>query len=99
MIELHSARICKLCTVFTDGGFADDGCIDGSGLVIGTYLHGLFGNENIRYALMSHLHEKKGIEYAPQVEDLRFDGDLVYSIQICIHTDVYIHTLIISFFI
>ena len=49
--------------------FRDDGCIDGARLVIGTYLHGLFGNDNIRHALMSHLHESKGIEYAPQVAD------------------------------
>lgn len=41
---------------------------------IGTYLHGLFGNENIRHALMSHLHEKKGIEYVPQVADLELDA-------------------------
>ena len=54
--------------------FGDDGCIDGSGLVIGTYLHGLFGNENIRHALMSHLHERKGIEYVPQVADSELDA-------------------------
>ena len=47
----------------------DEGCIDGSGLVTGTYLHGSFGDENIRHALMSYLHERKGIEYAPQLWD------------------------------
>jgi len=54
--------------------FGDDGCIDESGLVIGTYLHGLFGNENVRRALMSYLHEMKGIEYVPQVESSELDA-------------------------
>ncbi len=49
--------------------FGDEGCIDESGLVIGTYLHGLFENKNVQRALISYLHEKKGIEYVPQVED------------------------------
>lgn len=54
--------------------FGDDGCIDESGLVIGTYLHGLFDNENVRHALLSHLHEKKGIEYVPQVPASELDA-------------------------
>ena len=43
--------------------FGDDGSIDEEGLVIGTYLHGLFENGNIRNALMKYLYEKKGLEY------------------------------------
>ncbi len=54
--------------------FGDDGCIDESGLVIGTYLHGLFENENVRHALLSHLHEKKGIKYVPQVAASELDA-------------------------
>ncbi|HJH29793.1 MAG TPA: cobyric acid synthase [Methanosarcinaceae archaeon] len=54
--------------------FGDDGCIDKSGLVIGTYLHGLFENENVRHALLSHLHEKKGIKYVPQVAASELDA-------------------------
>ncbi len=42
--------------------------------LIGTYLHGSFGNENIRHASMSHLHERKGIECAPQVADSELDA-------------------------
>ena len=41
--------------------FGDDGCIDKSGLVFGTYLHGLFENENVRSALLGYLYRKKGI--------------------------------------
>jgi len=35
--------------------FSDDGCQDPSGLVIGTYLHGLFHNENFRSVFLRYL--------------------------------------------
>ncbi|WP_445476249.1 cobyric acid synthase [Methanococcoides methylutens] len=43
--------------------FGDDGCADESGLVIGTYLHGLFENQNVRHALIRYLAEKKGLTF------------------------------------
>lgn len=46
--------------------FGDDGAIDKEGLVIGTYLHGLFDNGNVRNALMKYLYGKKGLEYEPE---------------------------------
>jgi adenosylcobyric acid synthase len=46
--------------------FGNDGAIDETGLVIGTYLHGLFDNKNIREALMQYLYKKKGLEYSPE---------------------------------
>jgi len=46
--------------------FGDDGAIDEDGLVIGTYLHGLFDNRNVRDALMQYLYKQKGIEYRPE---------------------------------
>ncbi|AKB78050.1 Cobyric acid synthase [Methanosarcina horonobensis HB-1 = JCM 15518] len=46
--------------------FGDDGAIDENGLVIGTYLHGLFDNRNVRNALVQYLYEKKGLEYMPE---------------------------------
>lgn len=53
--------------------FGDDGSIDGEGLVIGTYLHGLFDNKNIRDALMQYLYKKKGFEFRP--EDVMTEND------------------------
>ena len=49
--------------------FGDDGCMDESVLVIGTYLHGLFDNENVRRAFLTYLLEKKGLTYQPRDDD------------------------------
>jgi adenosylcobyric acid synthase len=49
--------------------FGDDGCMDDSGLVIGTYLHGLFENENVRRAFLTYLLGKKGLSYQPPEDD------------------------------
>lgn len=46
--------------------FGDDGAIDEEGLIIGTYLHGLFDNINVRNAFMQYLYSKKGLEYMPE---------------------------------
>jgi adenosylcobyric acid synthase len=39
--------------------FGDDGAVANSGLVIGTYLHGIFDNQNLRDAFLDFLYEKK----------------------------------------
>ena len=54
--EIHTGDTASPCPVF-----GDDGCADGSGLVFGTYLHGLFENENIRDAIFRYIYTKKGI--------------------------------------
>lgn len=54
--EIHTGDTPSPCPVFED-----DGCIDGSGLIFGTYLHGLFENENIRRAIFGYIYGKKGI--------------------------------------
>jgi len=45
--------------------FPGDGFVSDDGLVFGTYLHGLFLNPSAANALLSYLHEKKGLPFAP----------------------------------
>jgi adenosylcobyric acid synthase len=40
--------------------FGSDGCIDDSGLIFGTYLHGIFENDHFRLAFLQYLQERKG---------------------------------------
>lgn len=46
-----------------EAAFGDDGCVSENGLVIGTYLHGLFENENIRNSFLGFLYKRKGLTY------------------------------------
>ncbi len=58
----------------TDGGkaaFGDDGAVSENGLVIGTYLHGIFENENLRKSFLGYLYNRKGLTY---IEGNRSDG-------------------------
>ncbi len=48
--------------------FGDDGCMSESGLVIGTYLHGLFENENIRNSFLGYLYKRKGMIFRHKEE-------------------------------
>ena len=55
----------------TEGGkpaFGDDGCVSRDGLVFGTYLHGLFENENIRNSFLSYLYKKKSMIFRSKKE-------------------------------
>lgn len=48
-----------------DEAFSGEGAVAADGMVIGTYLHGLFGNPNARNALLSFLYAGKGLEFIP----------------------------------
>ena len=50
------------------GAAAEDpeGAVNAQGNVLGSYLHGLFGNRAIRRALLSHLAERKGVPTDPR---------------------------------
>jgi adenosylcobyric acid synthase len=41
--------------------FGDDGYMTMNGLIIGTYLHGLFENENVRNAFLGYLYKRRGM--------------------------------------
>ncbi|NYT08165.1 MAG: cobyric acid synthase CobQ, partial [Methanomicrobiales archaeon] len=45
--------------------FCGEGAVSGDGMVIGTYLHGLFENASARNALLSWLYAQKGLEFVP----------------------------------
>lgn len=42
-----------------------DGCLDDDGLTLGTYMHGLFHNDELRQAMLSNLAARRGIELGP----------------------------------
>ncbi|MCX9081579.1 MAG: cobyric acid synthase [Candidatus Methanoperedens sp.] len=47
--------------------FGDDGSVSENGMVIGTYLHGLFENDNFRNSFLAYLYEKKGLTYKNKI--------------------------------
>ena len=62
--EIHMGVTDARC----EKAFEDDGAVAGGGLVIGTYLHGIFENENFRNAFLEYLYSRKNLvpEKAPR---------------------------------
>lgn len=69
--EIHMGQTKRISG---DAVFGDDGCMSEDGLVFGTYLHGLFANEDVTDALMGYLHKKNGTTYAKNPK--RADADV-----------------------
>lgn len=69
--------------------FGDDGAQDDAGLILGTYLHGLFHNDNFRAALLSYVRS----EHQPEQQEVHKSSSLIFippnSSQPEIETDPY----------
>jgi adenosylcobyric acid synthase len=48
-----------------DEAFFGEGAVSPDGMVIGTYLHGLFDNRSAVHALLSFLYARKGLVFDP----------------------------------
>jgi len=57
--EIHMGVTCSQ----SEAAFEDDGAVAKNGLVIGTYLHGIFENENFRNAFLDYLCRRKNLVY------------------------------------
>ncbi|HYB59208.1 MAG TPA: cobyric acid synthase [Candidatus Acidoferrales bacterium] len=55
--------------------FGDDGAQDDAGLILGTYLHGLFHNDNFRTALLSYVRS----EHQPEQQEVHKSSSLVFT--------------------
>jgi adenosylcobyric acid synthase len=62
--EIHMGK-----TLSGSPAFEDDGCIDSSGLIVGTYLHGLFENDQFTKSLLSYACKRKGVEYTADIKN------------------------------
>lgn len=87
--EIHMGE--TLVSENNEHAFGDDGCVSNSGLVLGTYLHGLFGNENFRNSFLGYLYKRRGLTYTDEkisdgIDELaklveaHLDMDLIYHI-------------------
>ncbi len=53
--------------------FGDDGAVGGDGLVIGTYLHGIFQNQNFKEAFLDYLYKRKNLVRRSALEGDGYD--------------------------
>ncbi len=56
-----------------EAAFGDDGAVARDGLVIGTYLHGIFENENFRNAFLDYLYNRRNMDKNTTASQIRED--------------------------
>jgi adenosylcobyric acid synthase len=67
--------------------FEDDGGISESGTIIGTYLHGIFANDNFTKSLLEYACRMKGVPFDPPImEDDPYD-ELANLVEASVDTD------------
>lgn len=77
MVEGYEIHMGESQALDQENSFAilDDGTVDGvisqDGLVMGTYLHGVFDNDNFREKIIDVIREKKNIEAGPKAFDFK----------------------------
>ena len=54
---------------------SDDGAIDSEGLTLGTYMHGLFHNDDLRNSIVNWMASKRGITLENNTDTLDFDAE------------------------
>ena len=54
---------------------SQEGLLDSSGRVLGTYIHGLFHNGGVRRAVLQNLARAKGVTLPPSAQDATIDGE------------------------
>ena len=52
-----------------------DGALDGEGLTLGTYLHGLFHNRDLRRGVLAYVAGRKGATLPPPAGDIDPDAE------------------------
>ena len=71
----HPFRINDRSDVAVTSATAYDGAMDGSGRVLGTYVHGLFHNGALRRALLQELARRKGVALPTAAQEVAVDAE------------------------
>jgi adenosylcobyric acid synthase len=64
-----------------EAAFGDDGAVAENGLVIGTYLHGIFENENFRNAFLDYLYSRRNLSRERETPDGKGFEELASAVE------------------
>lgn len=56
-----------------------DGAVSGNGLVLGTYIHGIWDDDEYRRAILNILRERKGLELLPVMQNFKIRRENAYN--------------------